>query len=314
VRRFGQALVLATECAPGISWLHAHFLHTPASVARYAAMLTGLPLSISAHAKDIWTTPDWEATEKLEDCRFAVTCTAAGAAKLNRLTPNARVDLVYHGLDLARFPPPAAERPMRNGNAAAPVTLLSVGRLVEKKGYEDLLRALSKLPADLHWRFRHIGDGPLRSHLLRLAGDLGVANLVTWLGAEPQGIVLAELRQADLFVLASRIAKDGDRDGLPNVLMEAASQELASVATRVSGIPELIEDGVTGVLVTPNDRDALGRALDDLIRDPARRLRLGRAARVRLERDFASAPGIARIAGKFAALAPATTPHSVPVV
>lgn len=315
VRRFGQAVVLAAERAPELSWLHAHFLHTPASVARYAAMLTGLPFSISAHAKDIWTIPDWEAAEKLEDSRFAVACTAAGATKLNRLAPSGRVDLIYHGLDLARFPPPAAERQRRNGReASTPVTLLSVGRLVEKKGYEDLLRALSGLPADLHWRFRHVGGGPLRSRLLHLARDLGVADRVTWLGAEPQGVVLTELRQADLFVLASRIAKDGDRDGLPNVLMEAASQELASVATRVSGIPELIEDGVTGVLVAPNDGTALSQALDDLIRDPARRLRLGRAARARLERDFASAPGIARLVGKFAAVAPAKTPDSVPVV
>ncbi len=302
VRRFGQALVLAAERAPDVAWLHAHFLHTPTSVARYAAILSGLPFSISAHAKDIWTIPDWEAAEKLAAARFAVTCTKAGAARLRALAPPGRVDLIYHGLDLARFPKPETPRPPRDGaDASQPVTLISVGRLVEKKGYEDLLRALSLLPADLHWRFRHIGDGPLKAPLRRLAADLGIADRVTWLGPEPQGVVIAELRQADLFVLASRIAKDGDRDGLPNVLMGAASQELACVATRISGIPELIEDGASGVLVAPNDGAALAQALAALIRDAPRRRWLGESARARLARDFASAPGIARLAAKFAA-------------
>src|SRR5205814_3861221 len=106
-RRVHQAIVLAAELAPDIAWLHAHFLHTPASVARYAAVMRGLAWSFSAHAKDIWTTPAWEKREKLASTAWAVTCTAAGRAHLADLAPSpGKVLLSYHGLDLACFPPP----------------------------------------------------------------------------------------------------------------------------------------------------------------------------------------------------------------
>ncbi|MBX6321380.1 MAG: colanic acid biosynthesis glycosyltransferase WcaL, partial [Rhodospirillaceae bacterium] len=133
-RRFGQALVLAAELPPGARHLHAHFLHTPASVVRYAALMTGLPWSASAHARDIWTTPDWEKREKLAAAAWVVTCTAAGAAHLKALAPQAgAVNLVYHGIDFARFPPAPGPRPRRDGSDPAdPVRILSVGRAVEK--------------------------------------------------------------------------------------------------------------------------------------------------------------------------------------
>ena len=103
IRRFGQALVLANELPADVRHLHAHFLHTPASVARYAALLAGLPWTGSAHAKDIWTTPQWEKREKLACCEWLVTCTAANQAHLAALAPPGHVELVYHGLDLSRF-------------------------------------------------------------------------------------------------------------------------------------------------------------------------------------------------------------------
>ena len=106
IRRFGQALVLAHEMPPDIGHLHAHFLHTPASVARYAALIRGLKWSCSAHAKDIWTSDNWEKSEKLADCAWAVTCTRANLDHLAALAPEGRVHLTYHGLDLKRFPPP----------------------------------------------------------------------------------------------------------------------------------------------------------------------------------------------------------------
>ncbi|MBV9634935.1 MAG: colanic acid biosynthesis glycosyltransferase WcaL, partial [Methylobacteriaceae bacterium] len=106
VRRFGQALVLAAELPADIGHLHAHFLHTPASVARYAAALRGVDWTVSAHAKDIWTTPEWEKREKLADARWAVTCTRVGQQHLAALAPQPdKVALVYHGIDLERFPP-----------------------------------------------------------------------------------------------------------------------------------------------------------------------------------------------------------------
>ena len=299
LRRFGQACVLAVEVAPRVGWLHAHFLHTPASVARYAALMTGLPWSGSAHAKDIYTSPDWELAEKLADCRWLVTCTAANRDHLARLAPPGRVSLVYHGLDLARWPPGPA-RPPRDGSAPDdPVTLVAVGRAVEKKGLDDLLAALALLPARLSWRLVHIGGGPLKEALQRQAAQAGLAARVTWLGARPQEEVLRAYRDADLFCLAPRIAGDGDRDGLPNVLMEAQSQGLAAVATRVSAVPELIADGVNGLLVAPGDRTTLAGALERLIGDPALRARLGGAGEARVRADFAMDGGIDDLAARF---------------
>ncbi len=301
VRRFGQAAVLARELPRSITALYAHFLHTPASVTRYAALMTGRPWSASAHAKDIWTTPDWEKREKLAEVRWLATCTAVNRDHLSALAADpGRVHLVYHGLDLTRFPRPPDRPEGGDGSPGRPpVTILSVGRLVEKKGYDHLLDALARLPDGLDWRFVHIGGGPLAEPLAARAARLGLDDRVDWRGAQPQEAVLAAYRSADLFALASRIARDGDRDGLPNVLMEAQSQELACLATRVSAIPELILDGETGVLVPPGDPGALAAALARLIRDPGLRRRLGRAGRDRVRTRFTFEAGLDRLAERF---------------
>jgi glycosyltransferase involved in cell wall biosynthesis len=301
VRRFGQALVLAAELPADIGWLHAHFLHTPSSVTRYAAKLLGLPWSASAHAKDIWTTPAWEKREKLADVHWLVTCTRANAEHLAALAPEPdRISLVYHGLDLQRFPPFDHIRARRDGgDPLDPIILLSVGRAVEKKGFDVLLQALARLPPGLCWRLQHVGGGILGRELARLARKLGLADRIDWLGPQPQDRVLAHYRSADLFVLASRIAGDGDRDGLPNVLLEAQSQGLACLATRVSAIPELIDDGVTGVLVPAEDAPALADALVRLIRDPGERARLGAAGMRRVGSVFSHDRGLETLVRRF---------------
>ena len=299
IRRFGQALVLAEELPADVLRLHAHFLHTPASVTRYAALLRGIPWTGSAHAKDIWTTPEWEKREKLAACEWLVTCTAANHAHLAALAPKDKVELVYHGLDFSRFP--GAEK-SASSDGGKPVVILSVGRLVEKKGTDVLLEALARLPADLSWRLVHAGGGPLKEKLRRQAEALGISARIAWLGARTQTELLAEYRAADLFALASRVARDGDRDGLPNVLAEAQSQSLACVATCVSGIPELIEDGVTGLLVAPESPEELACALGALIADPARRAALGAAGRRRVQAHFGLDANIGRLARKFGLL------------
>ncbi len=299
IRRFGQACVLAAELPQEVRRIHAHFLHTPASVARYAALMRGLPWSASAHAKDIWTTPEWELAEKLADADWAVTCTRAGHARLAALAPAAdRVALAYHGLDLARFPPPPAPRTARNGAEPA-VLILSVGRAVPKKGYATLLAALARLPQALAWRFEHIGGGPDLPKLKEEAARLGIGGRIAWRGAQAQEAVLEAYRRADVFALASRVADDGDRDGLPNVLMEAQSQALACVATNVSAIPELIADGETGLLVPPGDAPALAAALERVIRDPSLRARLAAAGQARIAASFDHAHAIGDLARRF---------------
>jgi len=301
-RRFGQALVLARELPPETRALYVHFIHTPGSAARYAAMIRGLDWGASAHARDIWTTPEWEKREKLAEMSFLATCTAANAAHLQTLTDRpGKVDLVYHGLDLARFPEPPPRAP-RNGVRAGPFRLLSVGRLVPKKGYDDLIAALGRLPATLDWRLVHVGGGALKDALAAEAARLGVGDRIDWLGKRDQTEVIAAMRESDLFVLPSKIAEDGDRDGLPNVLMEAASQRLAILSTAVSAIPEFIEDGVHGVLVAPGDPGALADRIARLAGDPAWRADLADAARARLIAQFGMARGMRVLARRLAAL------------
>jgi hypothetical protein len=164
--------------------------------------------------------------------------------------------------------------------------LLSVGRAVEKKGYDVLLKALSLLPKDLHWRFDHIGGGD------RLAGSEGACGKPGHCRsrlpgkAHGAGGCAGALSEADLFALACRIAADGDRDGLPNVLVEASSQRLPCISTDVSGVPELISDGENGCWFHPEDPAALAVALERAIRDPALRHSLGAAAERRVREHF----------------------------
>lgn len=301
VRRFGQALVLAAELPSDVGHIYAHFLHTPASVARYAAILTMRPWSVSAHAKDIWTSPDWELREKLADCEWAATCTGTGAAHLADLAfmggaPRERVNLVYHGLDLRRFPMSPPHSLADGSNSAQPVRIVTVCRAVPKKGMEDLLTALSMLPEGLHWRFDHIGGGPLLDALKRQAENLGLADRINWRGALAQADVIKAYGAADLFVLPAKIAADGDRDGLPNVLMEAASQALPLIASDVSAIPEFIRHDESGLLTPPGDAAAVAKALISLIRHPDQRLRLGRAAEAHVRSAFDFNEGVEQIA------------------
>jgi glycosyltransferase involved in cell wall biosynthesis len=301
VRRFGQALVLAAEFPVDANWLHAHFIHTPASVAAYASLILDRGWSCSAHAKDIWTSPDWDLRAKLAQARFVVTCTKAGFDKLRSLSADpSRIHLSYHGIDLTRFARFTGDRPARDGSSALdPVILMSVGRAVEKKGYAVLLDALALLPKQLAWRFIHIGGGELLGKLAAQAEALGIAERIDWLGSRAQEEVLARYRTSDLFVLACCIASDGDRDGLPNVLVEASSQRLACISTTISGVPELLSDGLNGLLVAPDDPQSLSSALATAIQSPELRRRLGDAAEKRVLEAFDHRASIRQLTGLF---------------
>ena len=293
IRRFGQGCVLATETGDSTRALYAHFLHTPGSVARYAAILRGAPWAVSAHAKDIWTSPDWEVSEKLDTtgygAQFAVTCTEAGAVQLRSLAANPKtVDLAYHGLDLSRFPPPP-ERSAKD--QSKPFQLLSVGRLVEKKGFDRLLDALALLPSENSWHWVHIGPGDLKGKLQEQAKRLGIAEHITWCGECEQPEVIEHMRSSDLFVLPSRVATDGDRDGLPNVLMEAASQKLPILSTPVAAIPEFIQHNTHGYL-SDDAPDALAKAIVALISDRQLCSEFAEAAYSRLVEEFGVERGI----------------------
>lgn len=298
-RRWAQGCVFAHELPDDVSWIYTHYLHTPCSAARYAAHLSGRKWSFSAHAKDIWTSPEWDLRTKINDAAWGVTCTGVNVKHLKGLADDPeKVELLYHGLDFSGFPEPAQSPSPRDGSAE-PVRLVSVGRAVEKKGYDDLLAALSALPENLNWQFTHIGGGELSEVLKNEADRLGLGDRITWRGAQPREEVISTCQQADLFVLPSKLAKTGDRDGLPNVLMEAQSMGLCCLSTKVSAIPELIQDGKTGVLVEPGAPDELSGALSKLIRNPTLRFDLGLAASKHVRTEFSSNPGLDRLAEKF---------------
>ncbi|SHJ49209.1 Glycosyl transferases group 1 [Shimia gijangensis] len=300
-RRFGQACVLAAEMPNDTGALYAHFMHTPASVTRYAAAMRRLNWGVSAHAKDIWTSPEWEKREKLQastaGATFLATCTGFGAEHLQGLadTPD-RVELIYHGLDLARFPAPPDSR-----TETGVVRFLSVGRLVEKKGFDNLIEALALLPDSLDWHWDHIGGGGLGDQFKTRAEALRLTDRITWHGACDQPEVIEAMRRSDVFVLPSRIASDGDRDGLPNVLMEAASQKLCILSTPVSAIPEFITSGAQGIL-SDDAPEALAAAMSDLAQGPEKRRLLSEAAYDRLTSHFLMAPGIAQLDRRIATL------------
>ncbi|QCQ22265.1 glycosyltransferase [Desulfoglaeba alkanexedens] len=263
VRHFLQAGHLAalrlTDSQVG--HLHAHFCHTPTSVALFASELTGLPFSFTAHAKDIYTSEPDQLRRKIAKARFVVTCTAYNAAYLKELagreTP---IHTIYHGIDLDFFRYGASPR------KAPPFRILSVGRLVPKKGYDDLLAALKILDRlGIDFEFFHIGTGEDENRIHALAENLGLSRRVRFLGTLPHEDVIHHYREAHCFALACKVAPNGDRDGIPNVIAEAMAVGVPVVSTRVSAIPELVEDGRTGTLVEPENPEALAWALAEVL-------------------------------------------------
>jgi glycosyltransferase involved in cell wall biosynthesis len=262
----------------GVEHLHAHFIHSPAAVAYLAFLSGGPPFSVTAHAKDLYTTLPRNLRIRAGAARFVITCTRSNAAHLAAIVP-AAAHVFYHGTDLQRFTP--------DRSRVDPHRILSVGRLVPKKGFEDLVDALALLQKKgLRIRADVYGGGPLRDALEARAARLGLNGALNFHGARQQDEIVAAYRRAAVFVLAPVVTEDGDRDGIPNVLVEAMASGVPVVATRISGIPELITDGVDGLLVDERDPAALARAIERLRRDDVLAAQLGRAARHRVERDF----------------------------
>ena len=294
VRRWGQALVLASELEPGINHIYAHFLHTPASVAHYTSLLTGRTWSVSSHAKDIWLTPEWEKTEKLKSCAWAVTCTKYGFMHLNDLAPG-KTRLSYHGLDTKQLSQINPSNIVQQTGSDNLLRLLSVGRAVKKKGFPILLEALSGIPENINWHWTHIGGGAELKKLRKLSDQLGLSRTVPWRGAQPQGVVFEAYKNSDLFIMPSIIATDGDRDGLPNVLMEAASKKVCCIATDLPGIKEFIKHNETGLIVPSANSQELMRSIISLSQNPAKRVRLAEAANKLLATNFSHSKNVQEI-------------------
>jgi colanic acid/amylovoran biosynthesis glycosyltransferase len=253
----------------GILHLHAHFANAPASVALMAAALAGISFSFTAHAYDIFI-DKLLLPAKLGAAAFVACISRYNRRHLRGHYPEARLahlEVVRNGLDTARFCP----EPHPQG---VPPCIIAVGRLVETKGFHVLVEACARLrDRGLPCQCLIIGDGPEAGRLKDLVNDFGVNDRVVLKGKLPPAAMLSYYRRADVLAMPSCI-RNQDADGIPTVLIEAMAMEIPVVATRVSGIPELVVDGETGLLVAPDDAAALAEALARLIRDRdlARRL------------------------------------------
>ena len=279
----------------GVQHVHAHFASGATSVALHVHRLTGVPFSFTAHAKDIYTVTvrPQDLARKLRTAQFAVTVSDYNAEYLRALAPDSRLVRIYNGLDLSLF--------SRNGAVpAAPPLVLGVGRLVEKKGFGDLVRACAVLrDRGVFFQCRIVGKGPLAKELRALVRELGLRRAVELSGPLPREELIGLYRRAAVVAAPCLVAADGNRDGLPTVLVEALALGLPVVSTPVTGIPELVEDGRTGLLVPERDPEALAGALDRLLADRARAGALALEGRRRVERAFDLRRNVARLRELF---------------
>jgi ABC-type multidrug transport system fused ATPase/permease subunit/glycosyltransferase involved in cell wall biosynthesis len=303
VKEFLRATALADRLsrAPEVYHLHAHFAHGSTTVTWLTSLITDLPFSFTAHAKDIYCeslNPAGLLSRKMNAAEFVVTCTAANRKHLQQLS-GTPVHCIYHGLnaDFSRLLREQVFAPKRNKR----LRVLAVGRLVPKKGFDTLIEACAILKS-AGFSFETLIVGESGEHEVKLRNLIArhrLEGLVQLAGPTNQAQLLREYQQADVFCLPCRVLENGDRDGIPNVLMEAMSCGLPVVTTDVSGIPELIRNGVNGILVRPDDPSAIAGALQTLVRDPLGAESLGSEAAKTIEENFDGERITKELAGLF---------------
>ncbi|MFQ5604699.1 MAG: glycosyltransferase family 4 protein [bacterium] len=264
-----------------IKRVHAHFAHDPATMAYWISQLLPCPFSFTAHAKDIYCYSKKWLKRKIHQAQFVVTCTQYNQTYCQQVSDNGTpIYPIYHGIDLAKFK-------RRSFSQAHKLLVLSVGRLIEKKGFADLIAACAQLKSrKRNFTCQIAGDGPLRGFLHRLIDQSGLHDCVQLLGVKTPAELIELYQRADVFVLPCCITEDGDRDGVPNVILEAMAMELPVVSTCISGIPEAVQDGETGLLVQPNQPAEIARAIEDLFSSPTRARQMGQAGRRLIRNHF----------------------------
>ena len=287
IKHLLHAGYLAQRLLPtsGVTHLHAHFAHSPTSVAMFTSQLTGLPFSFTAHAKDIYTSDPRQLREKIELSRFVVTCTEYNRRHLLKISDGhpTQIHRIYHGIDIDLFSGNYEQRQ----DPDHLYRILTIARLTAKKGLPTVYKAL-KILADRGLNFEHtlIGDGEDRELILQLIKKLELSSVTRWLGTRPHHAVLEHYRSADLFVLGCEVAPNGDRDGIPNVLIESMAMGVPVVATGISAIPELVQDGKTGLLAPAGQPDKLAEAMQRMLTDTELRNSVIPAARQTVAEDF----------------------------
>ena len=279
-----QAALLAREARlKGITHLHAHFATASTTVARLAAKFAGIPYTFTAHAKDIFhesVCPE-DFRRKLEDAAGVVTVSDYNLRYLREnYGPAAeRMRRVYNGLDLQRFTYKAPLHRLPK--------IVAVGRLVEKKGFADLIGACATLAASgRRFTCEIVGSGELEADLRGRIEQSGAGGMVRLIGPRPQAEVVRLVQEAAAFVAPCVLGEDGNRDGLPTALLEAMALGTPVVSTDVTGIPEVLRDGETGLLVPQRNPAALAGAISRLTGDSTLRIRLADRARRLIETDF----------------------------
>jgi glycosyltransferase involved in cell wall biosynthesis len=261
----------AAEALAGrrVTGVHGYFAHRPADVAAELATRLGVPYGFSAHALDVRKVDPVTLAARGRGAATVVACNTDVAESLGAI--GVAPALLGHGVDIDRFRPPCHE-------SAHPGRLLAVGRFVEKKGFDVLLVALARVAVP--WHLDLVGDGPERGRLEDLVDRLGITDRVRFVGPLTHDELPGSYRAADVVVVPSRVDGRNDRDGLPNVVLEAMASGRAIVASDVAAIGTAIVHGTTGLLVPPDDPDRLAAALDRLGADGVLRRRLGHGARM----------------------------------
>jgi glycosyltransferase involved in cell wall biosynthesis len=262
-----------------VDGIHGYFAHEPAEVAAAAGEALEVRHGFSVHARDARKVAPAALAARAATAACVIACNPDVAGEVP--AADGRLRVIPHGVDLDRFRPSAASA---NGGE---LRLLAVGRLVEKKGFDVLLEAAARL--QVPFRLRLVGEGPDRERLAGAVRTAGLEDRVELVGERTHVELPVEYAAADIVVVPSIADSSGDRDGLPNVVLEAMASGRPVVASGVGAIATGVEHGDTGILVPPGDREALAAAIAELAHSPERRDRLGRAGRARVEHEFALA-------------------------
>ncbi len=279
-----QSLLLARQVEKrGIDHLHAHFGTTSASVARLTSLLTEIPYTFTAHAKDIFHegVDEQQLGRKIADAATVVTVSDFNVEDLGKRFPESRskIKRIYNGLDLEAFPYSVPKERLPK--------IVAVGRLVEKKGFSDLIDACALLAnSQVEFECTIIGGGDLENSLRSQIEHLGLEERVILTGPRPQKEVHRAIHEATMFVAPCITASTGDRDGLPTVLLESMALGTPCLSTSVTGVPEVVRHGETGLLVPEQQPEKLAQAMQQLLTDAQLRVNLSKAARQLIESEF----------------------------
>jgi glycosyltransferase involved in cell wall biosynthesis len=250
-----------------INHVHAHFAFISVDIASVLSKLLGVKYSLTAHAQDIYTNLP-KIQQVIGDASFTITCTQYNRHYLNKISDFEYADkifTVYHGVEISKW----LSSHHYHKIGCSEIRVLSIARLVEKKGLIYLLKAIRLLiEMDVQITCTIVGEGPLRRHLENQIKDNGLGTAVRLLDFLPQRQIKSFFAQSDIFILPCIIAENGDRDGLPNVIMEAMLSGVPVISTSVSAIPEIIRDGITGILVREKDEKAIADAVIKLKKCP----------------------------------------------